>query len=169
MTTSRLVGMRTINARVLTQESFAKYGDVIEHRGEARRRYIPSVYEHSDDVERGQFWVSRVEAAIAWPCAIRYLERHKYSSQTFIPLSRTAYIVVVAPSLADGQPDAEGIEAFVATASQGVCYRRGVWHHGLTVLEAPAEFAIFMGVTGKDDDEFLNLPESDYVSIVLPE
>jgi ureidoglycolate lyase len=45
-----------------------------------------------------------------------------------------------------------------------VTYRPGVWHHGLTALAAPAEFAVFMSMTLRDDDdEFWNVTSPLYV------
>lgn len=34
--------------------------------------------------------------------------------------------------------------AFVAEPRQGVTHGADVWHHGLTVLNAPARFAVFI-------------------------
>ena len=91
------------------------------------------------------------------------LERHPYSSQTFIPLDNTPYLVVVAPDDAQGEPDLERLRAFVASGSQGVCYRT-VWHQG--VRRAPAQFAVTMTLTGAgDDDVFWKVPDSVSIAI----
>ena len=37
----------------------------------------------------------------------------------------------------------------------GITYRPGVWHHGLIALDADAEVAVVMSVTGQDDDTVL--------------
>lgn len=169
MTHSRDAISRSIIARPLTQANFARYGDVIQHAGSQRRRYIESAFEHSPQVNDHRLWVSNLETETTFPFLIRSLERHEHAAQSFIPLTRTPYVVIVASSLPDGQPDLEALEAFIASPEQGVCYRRGVWHHGLTVLEAPAQFAIFMGITGQADDEFLTLAQSAQISVVLPE
>lgn len=169
MTRLQHANPRFVTARPLTQANFAQYGEVIQHQGAERRHYIPSAFDHSSQVVEGKLWVSQLAVAITLPLVIQSLERHKHSAQSFIPLTPTPYVIVVAPSLPDGQPDTNAIEAFVAAPEQGVCYRRGVWHHGLTVLEAPAQFAIFMGTTEQGDDEFLTLTESCQTSVVLPE
>ena len=42
------------------------------------------------------------------------------------------------------------------TGKQGVTYKPNTWHHGLTVLDKPGRFAVFMwraGTTG--DEEFV--------------
>ena len=58
------------------------------------------------------------------------------------------------PHAAAGGPDASGMKAFIATGKQGVTYRPDTWHHGLTVLDRPGRFAVFMWRDGgKGDDE----------------
>ena len=86
------------------------------------------------------------------------LERHPFSAQSFIPLRQTRYLVAVALGDACGLPDLESLRAFIAGPHQGVCYRPGIWHHRLTALDAPTEFAVFMAITRhSDDDEFRDL------------
>lgn len=166
MTTFKQSVVRSISARPLTDTAFAPYGEVVHHTGTQRRRYLNSPFDRSPEVGEQKFWVSRIDTAMDLPCRVHMLERHVHSSQTFIPLTPTAYLVVVAPSLPDGSPDTERLEAFLAAPSQGVCYRRGVWHQGVAVLAAPAQFAIFMGSTGDgNDDEFLSLPETRHTLV----
>jgi ureidoglycolate lyase len=97
---------------------------------------------------------------------VEILERHPYTTQTFIPLSsskgRARYLVIVAPSLpastedeklpvpnADGEhegrtvglgrrglPDLKGLKAFVATEGMAVTYGAGTWHAPMVALES---------------------------------
>ena len=70
-----------------------------------------------------------------------------------------ALLIVVAPHAAAGGPDANGMKAFIATGKQGVTYRPDTWHHGLTVLDRPGRFAVFMWRDGgKGDEEFVPVP-----------
>ena len=72
----------------------------------------------------------------------------------------------MAPDDAQGEPDLERLRAFVASGSQGVCYRTGVWHQGLSALRAPAQFAVTMTLTGAgDDDVFWKVPNSVSIAI----
>jgi len=49
-----------------------------------------------------------------------------------------------------------GVRAFIATGKQGVTYKPNTWHHGLTVLDKPGRFAVFMWRDGtKGDEEFV--------------
>ncbi|KAK3906717.1 ureidoglycolate hydrolase [Staphylotrichum tortipilum] len=97
----------------------------------------------------------------AFPVAI--LERHPYTTQTFMPLTTdptARYLVIVAPSLppapedtlpgpttpppssagyprplpGSGMPDLRGVRAFVAHAAQAVTYGAGTWHAPMVAL-----------------------------------
>jgi len=86
------------------------------------------------------------------------MERHEFSSQSFVPIDVSRYIVVVAPRAADGGPDAEAARAFLVPGDVGITYHVDIWHHPMTILDRPARFAVFMwrdGSTG--DEEFVQL------------
>lgn len=99
---------------------------------------------------------------------VEILERHPYTTQTFIPLgispsgaSEARYLVIVAPSLpasaADnslpvpeggglpgrGLPDLTRLKAFVAKGSQAVTYGAGTWHAPMVVVGSrPIDFVV---------------------------
>lgn len=102
---------------------------------------------------------------------IEILERHPFTSQTFIPLGlakaekggeKTRFLVVVAPSLpagvedqdlpvpkgvkglpGRGLPDLTKIRAFVATGDQAVTYGAGTWHAPMVVIgDKPISFVV---------------------------
>ena len=147
-----------IAATPLTSTAFAPFGEVIAHEGDDARRYLTAPFAWDPVAIEPRFWVTRVKDSASFPLRIEQLERHPYSAQSFIPLRPTRYLVVVALADARGLPDLESLQAFIAAPHQGVCYRPGIWHHRLTALDAPAEFAVFMAMTRrKDDDEFHDL------------
>lgn len=149
----------TLNPVPLTPEAFAPFGEVVAHQGTDRRHVIHAATRTVGAAVLPRLWVSRIQAAASRPLVVTYLERHQRSSQTFIPLTSTASLIVVAPGLPDGRPDVPNMKAFVASGEQGVCYAPGVWHHGLSPLEAPAQFVVTMGLADDgQDDEFLTLP-----------
>ncbi len=150
----------------LTQDDFAEFGDVIEHQGDQRRRALSIGFVQAADDMRRAFWVSKVLKATALPANITLLERHPYSDQAFVPIHDIRFLAVVCPNLPNGDPDAERFRAFLASPGQGVVYRRNVWHAPLSVLTAPAEFFVTMGVTDKaDNDEFFELTTSLGISL----
>lgn len=148
-----------VAVRPLTAHAFSPFGQVVAHSGNEPRLYLRSPLECDSEAIHPAFWVTRVSSAASLPLRIERLERHPHSAQTFIPLRGCEYLVVVAPSGAAGLPDLDGLKAFGASRHQGVTYRPGVWHHGLTALDAPAEFAVLIALTGRnDDDQFWGLP-----------
>lgn len=100
---------------------------------------------------------------------IQVLERHCYTTQSFIPLglsadSRTRYLVVVAPTLPPnaefsdlGPPDLDNLRAFWAHGGQAVTYAAGTWHSPMVVIgEKPVDFVVIQfsnGVAAEDCQE----------------
>lgn len=145
--------MASIHVEPLTQEAFSPFGDVIHIPDEPGRMYFDEALGTLRPHARAS--LSTVMRAPAPPLPIRIdmLERHEFSSQTFIPLGAASWLVVVAPHAPDGGPDASQARAFLATGSQGVTYRANTWHHSLTVLDMPSQFAVYMWRDGTADDE----------------
>lgn len=109
---------------------------------------------------------------------IDILERHPFTTQTFIPLGlppavqkESWYLVVVAPSLprspadhlfpvppgqlppgrlsSQGLPDLTKIQAFMAKGSQAVTYRAGTWHAPMVVIGTKSiEFVVVQFANG---------------------
>jgi ureidoglycolate lyase len=108
---------------------------------------------------------------------VKILERHPYTTQTFIPLGispaearQARYLVIVAPSLppstADnhlpvptsianrnlpgrGLPDLKNLKAFIANGSQAVTYGAGTWHAPMVVIGTrPIEFVVVQFANG---------------------
>lgn len=158
-----------LTAEPLDAAAFAPFGEVVAHAGTARRHPVELAFEHAETAAP-RLWVSRLDAYQSLPLEIAELERHPHSAQTFMPLRCSLYVIVVAASDADGHPDTATLKAFVADGAQGVTFRRNVWHAPLTILGGPAEFAITMAMTGRDDDtEFQDLPAPALVSAASPE
>jgi ureidoglycolate lyase len=109
---------------------------------------------------------------------VEILERHPYTTQTFIPLGispleaeEARYLVIVAPSLppssADsklpvpastansgslpgrGFPDLQKIRAFIANGSQAVTYGAGTWHAPMVAIgKKPISFVVVQFANG---------------------
>lgn len=106
---------------------------------------------------------------------VKILERHPFTSQTFIPLGlskkemeKTRYLVIVAPSLPPsardeslpvpaatlglpgrGLPDLKKMRAFMAHGSQAVTYGAGTWHAPMVVLgEKSVDFVVVQYANG---------------------
>lgn len=61
---------------------------------------------------------------------VKVLERHEYTTQSFLPLGGGAsrYLVIVALPGKDGKPDLKTLRAYTATNAQGFTYKPNVCH-----------------------------------------
>lgn len=132
--------------------AFEPFGKVLAGPGEPGRTRFNDFLENARADARVDLSIATLEPT-GLPMLARILERHPYSSQTFVPLRAARYLVIVAPDQDDGGPDIERARCFLAEGSQGITYRRGVWHHGMTVLDDAAEMAILMWCDGGEGDE----------------
>ncbi|ODV89809.1 hypothetical protein CANCADRAFT_4435 [Tortispora caseinolytica NRRL Y-17796] len=85
----------------------------------------------------------------------KVLERHPYSTQTFLPLGQSsseAYIVIVALTRPDGLPDPDSVRAFIARGDQAVTYGVATWHSPMVVLK-PTNFAVLIHENGVPNDD----------------
>jgi ureidoglycolate lyase len=80
------------------------------------------------------------------------MERHRYSTQTFLPLDVERYVVVVAPHSADGTPDMRQARVFVVPSDTGISYGADTWHHPMIVLDRPGCFAVLLWRDGTSND-----------------
>lgn len=104
---------------------------------------------------------------------IEKLERHRFTTQTFIPMGsggapgagegeagKGKYLVVVSAARDEG-PDPKGVKAWVADGGVGVCYAPGVWHAGMCVIDETMIFGQvqYMNGVNHEDVEFFQLDE----------
>lgn len=95
--------------------------------------------------------------ATAWPVRATVMERHRFSSQSFVPCGPAEWLVLVAPDDAQGGPDMGAARAFVAGGDQAVTIRADIWHHPVTAFAA-CRFAVLTCLAGDaDDEEFRDL------------
>ena len=136
-----------IAARPLAREAFAPFGQVLEAPAAAGRRVNLGTAGRSDRLAALESTrpAARPNVAIfrcdpqALPFRVTMLERHPHSTQMFASLRSGDWLVVVAPSLPGGEPDAAAARAFRCGPGQGVNLARGTWHHPVLALGEPAE------------------------------
>jgi ureidoglycolate lyase len=147
-----------ILARPLSAQAFAPYGDVVEAPAKPGRAYFETSVRNLRPVADPRLWMlTRLPASP--PLEFTSLERHQFSSQSFVPIEIGRWIVVVAPHAEQGGPDVSRVQAFMALPTQGVSYRPDVWHGSLTVLDRPARLCVFMWLDGTQaDEEFVSVP-----------
>lgn len=159
--------MRTITAEPLTPDAFAPFGHVLTAPSDFGRHYFDAALVNGRPHAGPSVSLAMGRPLDALPLVARRMERHQFSSQTFVMLEPARFLVTVAPKRADGQPDAGRLKSFLALPGQGVTYAVDVWHHPMTVLDKPTRYAIFMWLArDKQDEEFVDLSEP--VTIRLP-
>lgn len=137
----------------LTKEAFAPFGDVIDMPSDNGRFYHDDALGNLRSHAQASLSVALKAETRDRPLKADLLERHEFSSQTFIPVDVGRWLIVVAPHAAAGGPDRSRVRAFIAGGSHGVTYKANVWHQGLTTLDRPGRFAIFMWKDGTEQDE----------------
>ena len=162
---------RLLTARLLTAESFAPFGTVIDTKtvsprpmnaGKARRFHdLAEILVYG---EEARAVVGLVEAEpYPVPLVFSLVERHPFGSQAFIPMSAAPFLVITCPD-EDGRPGRP--HAFVTTPWQGVCYAPNTWHGVLTPFGQAQNFVVVDRAGGG-----VNLEEFTYDTpwtVVLP-
>ena len=157
-----------IIAEPLNADSFSEFGEIIQRPPEGARQHYNELLENARADARVDLYLTAIEPVDRLPLHATVMERHPFSSQTFLPLKASRYLVVVAPDGSDGGPDLTRVRAFVSGGNQGVTYRRGVWHHIMTALDETAVMAVLMWCDGTNgDEEFLDLATP--FDVVLPD
>jgi ureidoglycolate lyase len=141
-----------IHCQALTREAFAPFGDVIDIPDRDGRTYYEDALGNLRPAAHPSLSLSLKAETPDRPLRAELLERHEFSSQTFVPIDVQRWLIVVAPHAQQGGPDLAGVRAFIASGKQGVTYKPNTWHHGLTVLDRPGRFAVFMWRDGTEGD-----------------
>lgn len=132
----------------LSAEAFAPFGDVIQRQG-----VVPvdindgRTLKYADlarvDTRRGggdtTVHLYRSEAAML-PFLIERLERHPLGSQTFMPLHKEPFPVIVAPP--GDEREIQAIRGFMTNGEQGINLHRGVWHHYQISLNRVCDYLV---------------------------
>lgn len=157
--------MPALHIEQVTAQGFAPFGQVLSPRSATKAR-LDLKGELENLREDATPRVSLLSIAPkALPLNAMQMERHVFSSQTFVPLECDAYLVLVAPHTSDGGPDMAAAKAFHVPGNIGINYRANIWHHPFTVLHRRARFLILTFVDGTSDDEqFVDLPEPMIIS-----
>jgi ureidoglycolate lyase len=152
--------LRSLRAIPVTKATFEPFGWLVEtgdagraaNNGTARRH---DIHAHAAaEVQPGSRLVTSIfEAKRQQPVpAITMLERHVNSVQLIMPLDGACHLVIVSQAGADGLPDLSTLAAFVFTASQGMVYRKGLWHHPIMAIGADARFLVQSWQNGTEAD-----------------
>ena len=135
----------------LAAEAFAQFGAVVSAPAPGTRCEVGPSRNLRPAAAACLRWTTA--RATALPLRIGTMERHRFSSQSFVPLGPARWLVLVAPHGAAGGPDMARAHAFVADGTQAVTYAPHVWHHPLIAFDDGAAFAVLTFLDGSGDDE----------------
>lgn len=160
----RCVKVLRIRAEPLTGEAFAPFGRLIG-RPRTEPHQESAAYAYWDkiiplDLSGCPAELGFLEARHR-PFAVSRLERHRKATQTFIPFSTAASVLVVAPGNPDDdhdRPRPEAMRAFLLDGTTGYHLFRGVWHLSPFPIGPVARFVMVVRRdTIVDDQEIRDL------------
>ncbi|BFZ64432.1 hypothetical protein YB2330_005577 [Saitoella coloradoensis] len=170
------------SAQPITRAAWAQYGGLIAHPSEAsigtlkqtkanagtatKTSQIAPFMSNYDYAPSGtpatanaNIFRCEAQGTIHDQLRVNVLERHPYTTQSFIPLGRdrneVGYVVVVADDK-DGVPDLSTVRAFGCTGKEGVTYGVGQWHAPMIALKETTDFVVYVhenGVPREDCEE----------------
>lgn len=145
--------------RPLTPEAFARYGEVLAvPRTVGTRTSFDGALANLRPGVPASLSLILAAPSLCRPVLVEVIERHRFTSQSFVPMAPARWLVVVAPVAANGGPDLGAAEAFLPGPGQGLTFAPGTWHAPLTALDAPSPFAILMWRDyGPEDEEVIPL------------
>lgn len=137
-----------LNFQPLTDVDFAPFGKVIQKQGQLpeeinygqTKKYARLArIDVSDDHGHAAVHIYR-SRPISLPFKIEFMEYHPLGSQTFMPLHKRPFPIVVAPPAE--HLDVESIQGFVTNGKQGIHLHKGVWHHYQLSLDEASEYLV---------------------------
>lgn len=190
LTTFSTLELFPIRARKLTPEAFAPFGGVISADDQIKKvqvslanygtatkiHKVAPIINNYANCASGQpataNWnifrcsapkhlIRRSEGSKVYTAKV--LERHPYSSQTFIPMgqdrSLISYIVIVAKTdeaTPQKLPDPTTVQAFVCRGNQSITYGPGIWHAPMVVIDDTIDhidFAVLIHENGVPEED----------------
>lgn len=156
-----------VHAVPISRAEYAPYGSLIAADDSLPFKYAnmqtAKRYNHLADVDnlrdmaKLNLCVFRCSPLKTKTLPLKLLERHRHSTQVFMPMTNNARFLVVV-CLGGDQPDLQTLKVFQAGNGQGISYKPGVWHYPMTALDAEIDFACIVCEDGsKDDCDVINL------------
>jgi ureidoglycolate lyase len=145
-----------IRAAPISKDEFAPFGNLIDIVPSGDRTDMIGGIENRQTNAKFHLSTIRIAPSVL-PLTITMMERHSFSSQSFLPLDAARYLLCVAESGRDGWPDMKTLRSFIVPSGVGVTYRAGTWHHPMVTLDDAASFAIMMWCGDDANEEFVDL------------
>ena len=140
----------TIPIEPVTAANFSPYGQLVAPSEAYGRQSFSAGLSHDD---RPVALSTTHVRAVQLPITIEQIERHPFSSQTFVPMEVSRWVVVVSVS-----PELSDLRGFIVGPGVGVTIGRGIWHYQLTALDSDATFVVLMWKDHSTDEEIVSIP-----------
>ncbi len=150
--------MRQLNAEPIEREAYAPFGALIApgrapriaNHGRAEAWDDLAELVNARDSARPTVSLFRCSPERSDALEVRWLERHAFSTQMFVPMRAGRYVVVVAHG--GDAPELASLRAFVVEGSRAITYRPGTWHHPMIALDDSLDFVNFIFSDGSERD-----------------
>ena len=155
----KLNNIMNLQIKKISKDNFSKYGQLVSTKDiesqNINEETTKSFYDLVNIEIYGDDKKCRVNIFKSikrnFPLEINMLENHPLSSQAFIPLQKTNFIVVVAPI--SNEPDINLIETFLISPEEGINFKPKVWHYPLIATEN----SNFLTIDKKDSENNLKI------------
>ena len=142
--------MRQIALTPISAEAFAPFGVLVTiPPGVARVNFTAPVENLRADAQVNLAMVRPPVTDL--PLRVEMMERHRFSTQAFIPLGGVQAVLLVAPGGDEG-PDLDEAQAFLVPGDVGISYHVGLWHTGMTTLGIASAMAMLVHEDGSAND-----------------
>ena len=166
----KLNNIMNLQIKKISKDNFSKYGQLVSTKDiesqNINEETTKSFYDLVNIEIYGDDKKCRVNIFKSikrnFPLEINMLENHPFSSQAFIPLQKTNFIVVVAPI--SNEPDINLIETFLISSEEGINFKPKVWHFPLIATEN----SNFLTIDKKDSAnnlEIYNFQNNDKITL----
>lgn len=169
--------MRAVPTEPIDPARYAPYGSVVRagepSRARAANHGTATAWDALATIVNARGERARATASL-FRCAphleptltVRWLERHPASTQMFVPMRASRFLIVVATG--GDEPDLDTLAAFVVEGAQAITYAPGVWHHPMVALDADADFVNVLFADGTHDDCDERTFDPPSIEIVIP-
>tara|TARA_B110000438_G_C15657748_1_gene582449 strand:- start:97 stop:591 length:495 start_codon:yes stop_codon:yes gene_type:complete len=148
-----------LDIKKINKDNFLSYGDLITIRNKNSEHINNNTTQSFFDLANIEILGEDNNARLnifstkkrTFPLNIDMLEMHPLSSQVFLPMIKTDFIVLVAPI--NIKPDINKIECFKISNGDGINFKSRVWHFPLISIQD----AKFITIDKKDSNKNIEI------------
>lgn len=142
--------MKQFRIAPISAEAFAPFGSLLTTEPSIARLNFAAPVSNFRPGAKPNLAIVRPPVA-AMPCRVTLMERHRFSTQAFMPLGGVRALLFVAPG-GDAGPDLAQAHAFAVPGDIGISYHVGTWHMGMALLEDAGSMAMLVHEDGTEAD-----------------